>query len=158
MKLFHVTFASNVSQILHSGIQSGKSQTWFKKGTGLFARGFIFAFTDYREAAKWASRQSVQTARNTVIIAFMTDLGDWIKDEHPENIPACLGDWIKSGRAVLPRDIQEVVCQARWMTQLGEKLADLPSQEKMNGWKWLYTHLSAMSQLLILPDHETEKK
>jgi hypothetical protein len=158
LKLFHVTFASSVSQILSSGIQTGKSQIWFKKGTGLFPRGFIFAFTDYGEAAKWASRQSLHTSRSSVIIAFKADLGNWIKDENPENVPECLGEWIKSDRAVLPRDILEVVCQARWMLQLDEEYANLPPQERINAWSRFCTHLSAISQLFILSDDDSGKR
>ena len=158
MKLFHVTLASSVSQILHSGIQTGKSPIWFKKGTGLFPRGFIFAFTDYREAAKWAYRQSLHLAKNTVIIAFTANHSDWTEDEHTENILECFGEWIKSDRAVLPQDILKVVCQAQWTVQLNDKHADLPLREKKNGWERFRGHLSAISQLLVLTNSDSENK
>lgn len=157
MKLFHVTLASSVSQILHSGIRPGKSQIWFKKGTGLFPLGYIYAFTGYGEAAKWASKQSLHTGKSTVIIAFTADYGDWIRDEHPENVLECLGEWIKSDKAVFPRYILEIMCQAQWMIKLDENRAHLSPQEEVNGWKRFYRHLSAISQLLILSNDENEK-
>jgi hypothetical protein len=158
MKLFHVTLASHVSQILHSGIRIGMSPIWFKKGTGLFPCGFIFAFTDYLEAARWASRQTLHTGRRTVIIAFTANRSEWIEDEHTENTPECFGEWVKSERAVMPQDILRVVCQAQWVIQVDETHADLTAQENLNCWERFCSHLSAISQLFILPDHEGEKK
>ena len=158
MKLFHVTPASSVSQILHSGIRTGKPPIWFKKGTGLFTRGFIFAFSDFREASRWAAQQSVHTDASTVIIAFNANAGDWLDDEHTENAPDCLGAWIKSERDVPPHEILEVLCQARWMVQVDENHVFLPAQVKMNGWGKFCAHLSAISQLFMMTDGESGKK
>jgi hypothetical protein len=158
MNLFHVTNASSVSNILHSGIRTGKSPIWFKKGTGLFPRGFIFAFTDYREAAKWAYTQSQNISKSTVIITFKSELTNWVEDGHPEDVPACLGKWIKSDKAVLPQDILEVACQAQWLVQLDPAITNLPLREEINVWKLFNTHLSAISQFFILSGDEGRKK
>jgi hypothetical protein len=158
LNLFHVTSASKVSDILHVGIRTGKSPIWFKKGKGLFPQGFIFAFTDYRDAAQWALTQSRHTSKSTVIITFTADPTHWIADEHPEHALERLGKWIKSDRTVLPKAILEIACQAQWIIQIDPAITNLPLSGEMNVWQRFQTHLSAISQFFVLTDGENGKE
>ena len=107
-ELYHVTLKSRVRDILSKGIVPKKRSQYKGMFVELKDKGKIYAFTNFDDAARWASKMRFDFQRPTSIIIFKDDVKKWEKDVHFESAMA-KGKWIKRKGTVSPKNIIQVI-------------------------------------------------
>lgn len=115
--LFHVTFQSNIQRIVDTGIVPNKPKTWTTR-LGKLPKGFIYSFTEYEDAAKWAFKQDFEFKTPTVIVCFVEDFVEWAEDVHPESKLGYTGKWLKRKEGVPGDSIIRIETKTCWLDWL----------------------------------------
>lgn len=116
-ELYHVTFKAGQSTILKKGINPQAKSTFHGAfGQMIKEFGFIYAFSNFDDAVRWASKLQYDSDQPTVIVVFRCDPGQWQRDTHFESAGA-KGRWLKKKGSVAPADIIDVVDLTPEMTR-----------------------------------------
>lgn len=106
--LYHATFKSRIKSILKEGIVPKKRSGYRGYfGQQLKESGKIYAFSNFDDAARWASKMEFDFQRPTVVVVFQ-DNKKWDKDTHFESA-ASKGKWLKRSGIVEPSNIIDVI-------------------------------------------------
>lgn len=115
-ELYHAKLKSKVKDVLSKGIVPGKRSAY----TGMFAEikdtGKIYAFTNFDDAVRWASKMNFDFQKPTVIVVFKDDVKKWQKDVHFESAMA-KGKWIKRSGSISPKNIVKIIDVTQDMTR-----------------------------------------
>lgn len=116
-ELYHVTFKSRVKTILSDGIIPKKKSIY----KGIFAEikdtGKIYAFENFDDAARWASRMSFDFGRPTIIVVFNDSIKGWERDVHFESAGS-RGRWLKKEGSISPKNIKQIINHTPEMTKV----------------------------------------
>ena len=115
-ELYHVTFKSRVKEILSNGIVPKRRSIYKGLFTEIKDIGSIYGFTNFDDAARWASRMNFDFKRPTVIIVFKDNLNNWEQDIHFEGAGS-KGKWIKKKGEIKPKNIIQIINHTQDMTK-----------------------------------------
>lgn len=116
-ELYHITFKAGKSVILKEGIRPQAKSTYHGAfGQMIKEFGKIYAFSNFDDAVRWASRLQYDSGDPTVIVVFRGDPGEWERDMHFESAGS-KGMWLKKKGSVEPADIIEVISLTPDMTR-----------------------------------------
>ena len=107
-ELYHVTFKSRAKTILSDGIVPKRRSIYKGLFTEIKDIGSIYGFTNFDDAARWASRMNFDFKRPTIIVVFKDDVKKWKKDIHFEGAGS-KGKWIKKEGSVPAKNIVKII-------------------------------------------------
>lgn len=104
-ELYHVSFKSNVKKIQKEGIAAKKSSTYITPmGGEVKDPDKIYAFSNFDDAVRWASKMEFDFKEPTVIIPFKGNKEEWERDTHFQSAGA-KGQWLKKAGTISPENI-----------------------------------------------------
>jgi len=112
--LYHVTHSKYVSNIKSKGILGMQTSNWVKRSGGRYGHGEVYAFENFEDAMRWASKMdwtfnSNMGSGKVSIISFSDDLRDWDVDSHdPLGQAGSEGRWLKAMKRIPPEQIRNV--------------------------------------------------
>lgn len=116
-ELYHITFQAGKSVILKEGIRPQAKSTYHGAfGQMIKEFGKIYAFSNFDDAVRWASRLQYDSGQPTAIVVFSGNPGEWERDTHFESAGS-KGMWLKRKGSVKPGDILEVMDLTPEMTR-----------------------------------------
>lgn len=115
-ELYHVTFKSRFKTIKTDGIVPKRRSIYKGLFTEIKDIGSIYAFTNFDDAARWASRMNFDFKRPTMIVVFKDDIRLWQSDVHFEGAGS-RGKWIKKKGSVPAKNIVEFINHNQEMTR-----------------------------------------
>lgn len=115
-ELYHVTFKTRAKSIISDGIVPKRKSVYKGLFTEIKNIGSIYAFTNFDDAARWASRMNFDFERQTIIVIFKDDIKKWKQDIHFEGAGA-RGMWIKKQGSVPAKNIIKIIDHTQEMTR-----------------------------------------
>ncbi len=116
-ELYRAVLKTKVEAILKDGIRPQAESVY----TGAFGQpikevGKIYAFSNFDDAVRWASRMQYDSGQPTAIVVFSGNPKKWERDTHFESAGS-KGRWLKKKGSVPPSDIIEVIDLTPEMTR-----------------------------------------
>jgi len=115
-EFYHVTFKTRVKTILSDGIVPKRRSIYKGLFTEIKDIESIYGFTNFDDAARWASRMNFDFKRPVVIVIFKDDLKNWKEDIHFEGAGS-KGMWIKKKGIIPAKNITEIINHTQEMTR-----------------------------------------
>jgi len=128
--LYHVTLTKHVAGIQQKGILPLQTSNWVKAGDkSRYGSGEVFAFTDKRDAAKWAGKMdwefNKKLGSGQISIVTFVDDGEWdIDDADPLAQAGKSGTFLKRRGRVKPEQIESVEPFTVAMLRIQEAVID----------------------------------
>ena len=116
VELYHVTFKSRIKTILSDGIIPKRRSIYKGLFTEIKDIGSIYGFTNFDDAARWASRMNFDFKRPVVIVVFKDNVNNWKQDIHFEGAGS-KGMWIKKQGFVPAKNIVKIINHTQEMTR-----------------------------------------
>ncbi len=115
-ELYHVTFKTRAKSILSDGIVPKRRSIYKGLFTEIKDIGSIYGFTNFDDAARWASRMNFDFKRPIIIVIFKDDIKGWQQDIHFEGAGS-RGMWIKKQGLVSAKNIIKIINHTQEMTR-----------------------------------------
>jgi len=124
--LYHVTHTDKVPLIQKKGLLPMQTSNWVKGGGDRYGQGEVYAFTDLKDAIRWAARMDWDFNKNIgtgkISVLRFKKSSDWEIDENdPMSQASKKGDWLKKIGRVMPEEIDKTVPIT---TDITQKLTD----------------------------------